>query len=370
MPLILIADDDPASRLLLGSVCASVGYETVLVEDGEQALKAARARKPDLLVTDVLMPHMDGYRLCQEWRADPLLANIPLVFYSANFTSPEDEQFALSLGVDRYLIKPLDPIDLLREIDRLLALTRDGEYRPAAPGTGSEAEVLKEHNALLVNKLEQQIAEAVTANDQLQRMMTSTVRALAKLAEARDPYTSGHQERVADIAVHIAAEMGLDDRQCEGIRIAGMMHDIGKINIPAEILTKPSSLTDLEYAIIKTHPQVGFDVLCDIEFPWPIATYVLQHHERLNGSGYPGGLAADQISQGSRILAVADVVEAMSYHRPYRSARGIEAALAEIETHRGVLYDEECVAACVRLYRDQGYEVPHVSESSGTFGGE
>jgi putative nucleotidyltransferase with HDIG domain len=309
------------------------------------------------------MPHMDGYQLCREWRADSRLAFVPVVFHSANYTSPEDEEFALRLGVDRFLTKPMDPIDILREVDRLLTLAQEGTYRAPTQDPSSEETVLKEYNARLVSKLEQQVSDARRANDQLQEMMIGTVRALAKLTEARDPYTSGHQERVADIAVHIAEVLGYDAHAREGIRIAGLMHDIGKISVPAEILTKPSALTDLEYAIIKMHPQVGWDVLSGVGFPWPVATYVVQHHERLNGSGYPAGFVADEIEHGSRILAVADVVDAMSFHRPYRTAHGLDAALSEIERNSGALYDEECARACVGLYREHGSGPPLKTDS-------
>lgn len=357
-PTIIVADDDPSGRYFLKSVFSSAGYATVLVEDGVQALEAARSEPPDVIIADVLMPHMDGYQLVREWRADERLRSIPFVFYTANYTEADDEAFALSLGVDRFLLKPMDPIDVLREVDRLLTLTKDGEYSVRAPKTDSESAVLKEYNARLVNKLERQLEDLHRANESLHLMVNGTVRAIAKLAEARDPYTSGHQERVAEIAQAIAREMGHDEHYCEGIRIAGLIHDIGKINVPAEILTKPRALTDLEYAIIKTHPQVAFDVLSGIAFPWPIAQYVLQHHERLDGSGYPQGLHGTDILAGACILSIADVVEAMSAPRPYKPAAGIEAALDEIEKNAGRLYHLAAADACLTLFRERGFLMP------------
>jgi response regulator RpfG family c-di-GMP phosphodiesterase len=344
---------------------ASVGYETDLAEDGAQALEHARREIPHIVLSDVLMPVMDGYQLCREWRADPDLAQVPLVFYTANYTSPEDEAFAYSLGADRFLLKPMDPIDILREVDVLLALRGDESYSVRAPAEETETDVLREYNARLVSKMELQVLELTKANASLQEMVKGTVGAIAKLAEARDPYTAGHQERVADIAFHTAAAMKYDEDFCEGIRIAGMVHDIGKISVPAEILTKPAALSDLEYAIVKTHSAVGFDVLSGVTFAWPIAQYVLQHHERMDGSGYPSGLFGDSILPGARILAVADVVEAMSSHRPYKPAAGLETALAEIEQNAGLLYDQDCVTACLSIFRDEGYEPPAASNGQG-----
>ncbi len=197
----------------------------------------------------------------------------------------------------------------------------------------------------------------------LSEMLDGSITAIAKIVEARDPYTAGHQERVAALATAIAAEMGLDDDFCNGIRMAGLIHDIGKVYVPAEILTKPRTLNDVEFALIKMHPEVAYDVLASIDFPWPIADYIVQHHERLNGSGYPHGIAGDDILRGSKILAVADVVEAMSSHRPYKVAAGLDAALEEIERNSGKLYDPEATVACIRLFRERGFVLPQTDSS-------
>lgn len=175
---------------------------------------------------------------------------------------------------------------------------------------------------------------------------------LGKLTEVRDPYTSGHQQRVADLAATIARRMGLGPDRVEGIHAAGVLHDIGKLTIPAEILTKPAKLNELEYSLIKVHPQTGYDILKGIKFPWPLPEMVLQHHERLDGSGYPQGLSGEDIMPEARILAVADVVEAMSSFRPYRAALGMDEALAEIRRGAGISYDKEVVAACSALIED------------------
>ncbi len=204
---------------------------------------------------------------------------------------------------------------------------------------------------------ERQRAEAdlKASLEKFRRALDATIQAMGLTIEMRDPYTAGHQRRVSKLSCAIAQEMGISPNQIDGLRMAGDIHDIGKIYIPAEILSKPGQLTDIEFTIIKTHPQVGFDILKAIDFPWPIAQIVLQHHERLNGSGYPAGLKGNEILLEARILLVADVVEAMSSHRPYRPAHGIERALGEIQTQSGQLYDPAVVEACVHLFRDKGF---------------
>jgi len=191
--------------------------------------------------------------------------------------------------------------------------------------------------------------------DRLSRAFEGVIQAMSATVEMRDPYTAGHQRRVSKLACAIAREIGLPEAQIEGIRMAGEIHDIGKIYVPAEILSKPGKLTDIEFTIIKTHAQVGYDILKNIEFPWPIADIVVQHHERLDGSGYPAGLKGGAILPEANIIIVADVVEAMSSHRPYRPAHGIDKALAEITQNKGVLYDAAVVDQCIRLFKKKGF---------------
>ncbi|MCT0226563.1 HD domain-containing phosphohydrolase [Synechococcus sp. CS-1328] len=186
------------------------------------------------------------------------------------------------------------------------------------------------------------------------------VAALVAINEARDPYTAGHETRVATLACEMAREMGLESQQIEGIRISGLVHDIGKFTIPSEILTKPTRLSPQEYALLQTHVQAGYDALKPIHFPWPVAEAVLHHHERLDGSGYPNGLKGDAISLEGRILAVADTLEAMSTNRPYRFSPGIEKALDTIEAGKHQLFDPAVVEACLRLYREQHRSLPLV----------
>ena len=189
----------------------------------------------------------------------------------------------------------------------------------------------------------------------LRKALGGIIQVISATVEVRDPYTAGHQRRVADLARTMAQEMGLSEDQVDGLRLAGTIHDLGKASIPAEILSKPTKLTDLEYRLIQTHSQTGFDILKGIDFPWPIASMVLQHHERIDGSGYPGGLRGEEILLEARIIAVADVVEAIASHRPYRPALGIDIALEEILQNKGILYDPQVVDACLRLFREKRF---------------
>ena len=193
------------------------------------------------------------------------------------------------------------------------------------------------------------------STEHLRQSLEGTVLAMSQIVETRDPYTAGHQRRVAELALAIAGELGLEGEDLEGIRIAATIHDIGKIAVPAEILTKPGRLSEAEFSLIQQHSQAGHDILAGIRFERPVAEIILQHHERLDGSGYPNGLAGAAIMREARILSVADVVEAMSSHRPYRASRGTDAALAEIEEGAGRLYDADVVAACLVVLRERGF---------------
>jgi len=192
--------------------------------------------------------------------------------------------------------------------------------------------------------------------EKLRKSLAGTIHAMSLTVETRDPYTAGHQKRVSDLACKIAGEMDLPNHTVDNIRMAGLIHDIGKISVPAEILVRPGKLSDIEMSLIKVHSQSGYDILKDVELPYPIATTVLQHHERLDGSGYPQGIKGDAIILEAKIIAVADVVEAMASHRPYRPSKGIDAALEEVEKNKGILYDVEVVDICLKLFREKGFK--------------
>ena len=200
------------------------------------------------------------------------------------------------------------------------------------------------------------ITERKQAEEKLKKTRDAALDTMSKIIETKDPYTAGHQQRVCQLAIRIAQEMTLSEDKTEGIRIASLIHDIGKIGIPTEILSKPSRLSDIEFSLIKNHSQIGYDILKSDDFSYPVAQIVFQHHEKINGSGYPRGLKGDEILLEAKIIGVADVVEAMSSHRPYRPALGIDKALEEISQNRGILYNPEAVDICIKLFKERGFK--------------
>jgi len=222
-----------------------------------------------------------------------------------------------------------------------------------------DAEPFTEDDLKLLSTIAHEAAtviERVSLYQELHKTYLSTINAIAKIVEIRDPYTAGHQQRVSQLTTAIAKELNLSPDKIEGIRIASLVHDIGKISVPTEILSKSTTLSGIEFSLIKEHSRIGYDILKAIDFSYPVANIVLQHHERLDGSGYPKGLKGDQILLEAKIMGVADVVEAMSSHRPYRPALGIDAALEEISKNKGILYDSEVVDACLKLFKEKGFK--------------
>jgi PAS domain S-box-containing protein len=226
---------------------------------------------------------------------------------------------------------------------------------PIHDETGNISEVvLTVDDVTKYRQAEKQIEQSFK---KLQKSMADTIKAMSMIVETRDPYTAGHQEKVSKLAVTIANELHLSEEQIAGIQMAGSIHDIGKMSVPAEILSKPGRLSDIELRLIKVHPESGYEILKDIEFSLPVAEIVLQHHERIDGSGYPKGLKGEEILIEARILAVADVMDAIASHRPYRTALGIDAALEEIEKNSGIFYDAAVADVCLKLFREKGFKL-------------
>ena len=355
---ILIVDDDENIRHLLVKVFHAYGHETTAAANGAEALEQALAQPPDIILSDIMMPKMDGYQLCHKCKQNEQLDNIPFVFYTAAFTSDEDEKFALSLGAT-FIRKPTEPDVLTKKLCDVFEKAKSGAVAPAKVAPIKQSLFLTEYNKRIVAKLEEKVAELEVeiterkkAEEKLLNAMQGTIQAIALTVETRDPYTAGHQRRVTTLATSIATEMGRLKELIQGISMAGIVHDIGKIYVPAEILSKPSRLNEVEFNMIRMHCQAGYDILKSVEFPWPIAQIILQHHERMDGSGYPSCLSGEDILLEARILAVADVVEAMSSHRPYRPALGIDKALEEIAQNKGKLYDPKVTDACAQLFAE------------------
>ncbi|NNM83336.1 MAG: response regulator [Burkholderiales bacterium] len=334
---ILAVDDTPASLRLLTEILSEEGYEVRSAINGEIALRSAFANPPELVLLDIRMPDMDGFEVCRRLKAVPETGDVPVIFVSAISDTDEKVQ-GFELGAVDFVTKPYQREELLARVRTHLEVTR-----------------LRNHLVELVDERTRELRES---EKRLRASLIDSVSAIASTVELRAPYTAGHQHRVAMIAKAIASRLDLDENLVEGLYLASVVHDVGKIHIPAEILSKPGRLNDLEYNLIKVHPGAGYEILKSIDFPWPIAKIVLQHHERLDGSGYPDGLKGDAILQEAKILAVADVIEAMASHRPYRVALGLDLALGEIEKGSGRLYDPEVVKACLWLFREGGFRMP------------
>ena len=537
MRRIIVVDDLKENRYLLQKLLEGYNYTVETASNGIEALEIARKKLPDMIITDSLMPKMDGFQLCRELKKDEGLKSIPVLFYSATYTDKKSRKLALDIGAVDYIIKPQEPDVFVKIVNKIWNKYNKGEIKPIEKPL-EEKVYMKMYNERLIQKLEKKMldleksekrikylysvlgairgvnqlivkeknrgillqkacdtlikargynaawlgflkdektfaivvgssfgedvsrfCERVMAGDyppcierafiqkvplmvferpqdcggcllentypgresvimpithnsklfgllvlslapgisvkdeeehllkevandiafglhnieleekdklseqklqlsyqKLQKTMESTINTIGNIVEVKDPYTFGHQHRVSLLAVHIAQELNLPQNKIEGIRIASLVHDIGKISIPAEILNKPTKLTDIEFSLIKDHSQIGYDILKSIEFPWPVAKIVLQHHERLDGSGYPQGLKGDKILLEAKIMGVADVVEAMSSHRPYRPALGIDAALEEISKNKGILYDTEAADACIKLFKEKEFK--------------
>jgi HD-GYP domain-containing protein (c-di-GMP phosphodiesterase class II) len=303
------------------------------------------------------------------WTAEEILkldpvANIVLVTgYTGNEVGNLPQKLKLS---DRllFLQKPFHPQEIVQFASALSAKWR-AEQQVRALNCNLErlvcqrtAELQRSNEQLRreVSHRRRIQAELQESLSYLRKVMGGAVLAIAATVEKRDPYTSGHQRRVAELARAIGLEVGLDPDQLEGLYIASAIHDIGKVSLPAEILSKPSQLSSLEMGLIQAHSQAGYDILKNVEFPWPVAEIVLQHHERLNGSGYPHGLSGEGILKEARIVGVADVVETMCSHRPYRPSVGVDKALEEIAAQKGILYDPDAVEACLCLIQKKRFE--------------
>jgi PAS domain S-box-containing protein/putative nucleotidyltransferase with HDIG domain len=515
---ILIVEDSLVQVARLKNLLQGRGYWVTVATNGQEALAAAREREPDLIISDIIMPGMDGYEMCQAIKHDGVLRDIPVILLTV-LSDTKDVIRALKAGVDYYLTKPYYENHLLSQVESALARPvrqkNDGAEEELEVAFGGERHVITsdrqqilnlllstydnavQQNQKLINtqhelqKMNEQLQQgiidrkqaegeirrlkdfnegivqnmaegiavedaegciifvnpaaadllgyspeelvgqhwtAIVPSDQhpsvqaaherrmhgeadryelqlvrqdgtlvpvlvsgsprieegrfagtltvftditehkqveeelqqslerLRRTFDETVQSLASAIRTRNPYMAGHQQRVTQLACAIAREMGLPEEQIEGIRVAGLVHDIGKISVPIEILSNPDGISDLEYGIIKAHPQIGYDILKAVEFPWPVAEIVLQHNERLDGSGYPKGLSGDEILLEARIIGVADVVDAMSSHQPYRAARGLDKALEEISQNRGILYDPGAVGACLKLFKQKGFK--------------
>ena len=358
---ILLIEDDKIDQMAFERLVRreDLPYDYQIAGSVSEAREVLAAERFDAVLMDYMLGDGTAFDLFGE------AGDAPIVM----MTGSGDEAIAvqaMKAGALDYLVKDPEgnylttlPVTVESVISRRLAEEELKRYR-------ERLEELVEERTVKLTKANEQLVAEIAARNQAQEELQHTleklrealggiIQTVALTVETKDPYTAGHQRRVGNLARAIANEMGLPQEQIDGIRMAGLIHDLGKVGIPAEILSKPGRLNDLQYGLIQVHSQVGYDILKRVEFPWPVAQMVLQHHERIDGSGYPQGLSGDEIMLEARILAVADVVEAMASFRPYRPALGIDKALEEISQNRGVLYDPEAVDACLKLFTENGF---------------
>lgn len=339
-PHVMIVDDEAPVRRLLSRMLKESVNECTLAASAEEARSYISKQNFDLILCDVKMPGESGMDFIQY-----ILNNHPdtAVIMVTAVDDPKIGEAALDIGAYGYIIKPFNPQSVRINVSNALR-RRNLEIQQRFHRERLEQMVAK-RTAELQNILE----ESRKTNERI-------IQTIAFAIESKDPYTAGHQRRVADLAYAIGSEMGLSEERLVGIHMAGIIHDLGKISVPAEILSKTGRLNEHEFGMIKLHPQIGYDILKKMDFPWPIAQMVYQHHERMDGSGYPQGLSGKKILLEARILGVADVVEAMASHRPYRPALGIDKALENILENKNMLYDPEVVNACLKLFKEKGFK--------------
>lgn len=366
---VLLVDDEASVRKTFSLLLAREGYDLRAAESAEEALAVAREWHPDVLVSDILMPGMSGVELVAAVKL--VLPNCQAILATAA-PNIESAAEAVRLQAFDYLMKPVTGEALRRTVGRaaqvkvLLDRARELENEKVQYQQSLEETVetrtreLQQANTRLRREIlvrrdtEEKLRSSVS---ELGEALDGTIGAMAAVVEKRDPYTAGHQNRVADLALHIARELGLPEEIVRSTYMAGMIHDVGKVAIPAELLSKPTALSAAEFSLIQAHPLSGYEIVSKVRFPWPIADIVHQHHERMDGSGYPDGLKGEQIAMQARIVAVADVVEAMAAHRPYRPALGVPAALDEIRKGAGRKYDDNVARVCLHLFEHGGYQI-------------
>jgi putative nucleotidyltransferase with HDIG domain len=345
---ILICDDDPQDRKLIRSYLQAIGNQNIIaLEAGPSAeiQEAIDSGELDIILMDINMPHKSGL----EWLKEIVDTQLAPVIILTGYGDEDTAVKSLQRGAVGYLPKRrLSAESLAEAIDDAI---REWRGLMLIRGNLDRLENLANLHSITGELIRQKFLKASRKT-----IGCDTMEALAKIVEFRDPYTAAHQQRVTQLACAIASQMNLSEDSITAIKLAGLIHDIGKVGVPAEILCNPNRLSEAEFRIIKMHPETGYEILKSLDLPWPIARIIHQHHERIDGSGYPQGLSGEDILLEARILSVADVVEAISSHRPYRPSLGLDYALHEILKNKGRLYDADVVDACLKVFRNLGFE--------------
>ena len=340
MDKILIVDDEKSIRITLCEFLKSEGFEADWAPDGEMASRMLKVKEYDVVLTDIIMPKITGIDLLATIRETSSTLQVIIM---TGEPSVNTAIMAVQNGANDYLTKPIRKDDLIKAVQKAAQVKKLIDRKTQ----------LEEENMYYQKQLEALVKKRTSA---LGQVTEGIIYLLTSVVEARDPYTAGHQRRVGNLAASIAENMGLSRDTIDLVRTIGYIHDIGKISIPAEILVKPGNLSWLEFEMIKIHAFKAYEMLNKAHLPKIICDAVYQHHERCDGSGYPQGLTDSEICEEAKIMIVADVVEAMVSHRPYRPALGLETALNEIREQAGRLYNTEVVKACIRLF-ENGYSL-------------
>ena len=333
MARILVVDDEAGILDTTRQFLERAGHTVHTAMNVSAAIGHIEENHFDVVVSDIIMPGMTGIDLLRRLRDISPYSKTILITGEPNLETAAE---AVRQGAFDYLSKPISRDSLCKTVETALVV-----------------KALEDKTRNYHEDLEEQVQ---VRTEKLRRALYSIIDVLGKAVEVRDPYTAGHQRRVTRFATAIAKEMELSENTIEAVKMAGLVHDLGKIAVPAEILAKPGKITRAEFEIMKQHSQVGYDLLKDVDFEWPVADIVVQHHERIDGSGYPNGLSGDGILLEAKIIAVADVVEAMASHRPYRPALGIDVALEEIADKKGTHFDRDIADACLRIFRDREFD--------------
>ena len=347
MARILVVDDEKSIRSTFEIFLSKEGHDVVTAEDVGSAVKIFESQPLDLVITDIIMPKSSGIELLHTVKTQN--PNVPVIIMTGEPTI-ETAKASVQSSADDYLIKPV-PKDIL---------IKTTNYALDKKKLNDDKSKLELENAKYRANLEQLVFQRT---ESLRKAVSGTIDTIAVILEHKDPYTAGHEKRVGFLAYAIARKMKLSEEDQRRVFFAGYLHDIGKLLIASEILAKPGKLTKGEFCVIKEHVNSGYELVKNIELPWPITDIILQHHERMDGSGYPNGLKGEEILLEARILAIADVIEAMTSHRPYRPGYGIEIALEEIKRNMGKLYDKQVSEKAIELFEQDHYDFAEVQPS-------
>ena len=341
MSKILLVDDEKSIRITFSKFLGNSGFEVLSADNVEKALEIIDKNRPDVVITDIIMPHYTGMDLLQKIKERAL--DIPVIIMTGE-PSIDTATFSLRYKAYDYLQKPINKSDLIHTVEKAL------EYKKLI----DEKKSLESENDNYRNNLEKLVEKRT---NELTNAVTGSIKTISSMLKLRDPYTADHDIKVGNLAGEIAEKMNLSKKRQKTQIVAGYLHDIGKIAVPSEILSKPGKLTEIEYQIVKSHVQNSYEILTSANLPWHIEEIVYNHHERLDGSGYPRQKKGEELNLESRIIMVADVVEAMLSHRPYRPALEYSVLLDELRKNNGETYDQEIAEIVIELFTNDNYKL-------------